>query len=562
LATLVARDISYERSGRTVLDRVSISISPETCLGVVGPNGVGKSTLLQILAGLLPPLSGTVRYDPPAATVGYLAQEQSSLPGETVRQAVNRRTGVAAAEAELADAAAGLGAGRPSDIDRYTVALSRYESLAGGDLDARLASALAEVGLGADLADREVATLSGGQEARLALAVVILSRFDLTLLDEPTNDLDFEGLRRLESFVAHRRGGMVIVSHDRAFLDGTVTNVLELDEHRHTGQLYGGGWSGYQAERVAALHHAGEAYAAYESTRRDLRARAERERQWATSGVSREKRNPRDNDKAQRDFRINKTEKLASRARRTERALDALPAVEKPWEGWDLRFSIAQAPRSGAVVIRLADAVVQRGDFRLGPLTLEIGWADRLALVGPNGSGKTTLVETLLGRLPLSGGSRWMGPSVVVGELGQDRRLLGGAIGAGGDGRHSGSGSGDTVVDAHMRATGSALSEARSLLAKFGLGAEAATRHPSSLSPGERTRAELAAFAAMGVNFLVLDEPTNHLDLPAIEQLESALESFDGTLLLVSHDRRLLEAVELDRRLELGSGGEVRAAAS
>jgi ATPase subunit of ABC transporter with duplicated ATPase domains len=548
MATLVARDLSYERGGRTVLDRVSISLGPETCLGVVGPNGVGKSTLLQILAGLLPPLSGTLRYDPPAATVGYLAQEQSSLPGETVRDAVNRRTGVAAAEAELADAAAGLSEGRPSDNDRYAVALARFESLAAGDLEARLSTALADVGLGADLADREVRTLSGGQEARLALAVVILSRFDLTLLDEPTNDLDFEGLRRLESFVTNRHGGMVIVSHDRAFLDRTVTSVLQLDEHHHTGQLFGGGWSGYQAERAAALQHASEAYAANESTRRDLRARAQRERQWATSGVSKEKRNPRDNDKAQRDFRINKTEKLASRARRTERALDALPSVEKPWEGWDLRFSIEQATRSGAVVIRLEDAVVRRGTFTLGPVTLEIGWADRLALIGPNGSGKSTLVETVLGRLPLASGTRWMGPSVVVGELGQDRRILG----AGGDG--------ETVVDAFMRVTGSALSEARSRLAKFGLGAEAAIRYPSSLSPGERTRAELAAFAALGVNFLVLDEPTNHLDLPAIEQLESALEGFDGTLLLVSHDRRLLETVKLDRRLELGPGGDVREA--
>ncbi len=366
LATLVARDITFERGGRTVLDQVSVTLSPETCLGVVGPNGVGKSTLLQILAGLLTPLSGTVRVDPPTATVGYLAQEQSSLPGETVRQAVNRRTGVAAAEAELADAAANLSGGGPSDNDRYAVALARYESLAAGDLDARLSTTLQEVGLGAALADSEVATLSGGQEARLALAVVVLSRFDLTLLDEPTNDLDFDGLRRLESFVANRRGGMIIVSHDRAFLDGAVTDVLELDEHHHTGQLYGGGWSGYQAERAAALSHATEAYATYEANRRDLRVRAQRERQWATSGVSREKRNPRDNDKAQRDFRINKTEKLASRARRTERAMEALDVVEKPWEGWDLRFSIEQAPRSGAVVVRLEDAVMERGRLQVG----------------------------------------------------------------------------------------------------------------------------------------------------------------------------------------------------
>jgi ATPase subunit of ABC transporter with duplicated ATPase domains len=491
-----------------------------------------------------------VRADPPAATIGYLAQEQASLPGETLRQAVTRRTGVAAAEAELADAAAALSTGRPEADDRYAVALARYESLGAGDLEARLSTTLNEVGLGAELADREVATLSGGQEARLALAVVVMSRFDLTLLDEPTNDLDFDGLRRLESFVANRRGGMVIVSHDRAFLDGTVTSVLELEEHRCTGQLYGGGWAGYQAERAAALAHAAEAYATYDATRRELRARAQRERQWATSGVSREKRNPKDNDKAQRDFRINKTEKLASRARRTERAMDALDVVEKPWEGWDLRFSIEQAPRSGAVVVRLQDAVLQRGDFTLGPLTLEIGWADRLALVGPNGSGKTTLVETILGRLPLASGSRWIGPSVVVGELGQDRRLLGSGRGDGGRGD-------ETVVDALMRNTGSTLSEARSLLAKFGLGAEAATRRPASLSPGERTRAELAAFAAVGVNFLVLDEPTNHLDLPAIEQLEAALASFEGTLLLVSHDRRLLETVALGRRLELGPGGEI-----
>jgi ATPase subunit of ABC transporter with duplicated ATPase domains len=345
---------------------------------------------------------------------------------------------------------------------------------------------------------------------------------------------------------------MVIVSHDRAFLDGAVTDVLELDDHHHTGRLFGGGWSGYQAERAAALSHATEAYATYEATRRDLRARAQRERQWATSGISREKRNPKDNDRAQRDFRINKTEKLASRARRTERALEALDSVEKPWEGWELRFFIEQAPRSGAVVARLEDAVIERGDFTLGPLTLEIGWAERLALVGPNGSGKTTLVETILGRLPLASGTRRIGPSVVVGELGQDRRVLG--LGAGDRGSYRKT---ETVVDALMRTTGSTLSEARSLLAKFGLGAESAVRQAWSLSPGERTRSELAAFAALGVNFLVLDEPTNHLDLPAIEQLESALENFDGTLLLVSHDRRLLETVELGRRLELGPGGTI-----
>jgi ATPase subunit of ABC transporter with duplicated ATPase domains len=356
-------------------------------------------------------------------------------------------------------------------------------------------------------------------------------------LDEPTNDLDFDGLARLEEMVARRRGGMVIVSHDRAFLDGAVTDVLEIEAHTRRARLYGGGWAGYLAERAADRAQAEEAYSVYQSQRSELARRAQRERQWATSGVSKEKKNPRDNDKAQRDFRINRTERLASRARRTERAMEALEVVEKPWEGWDLRFSIHEATRSGAVVAHLEDAVLERGDFVLGPFTLDIAWADRVALVGPNGSGKTTLVEALLGRLPLAAGIRRIGPSVVVGELGQDRRVL--------------SESSSSLVEAFTAATGLPMSSARSHLAKFGLDASTAVRAPSSLSPGERTRAELAAFAAKGVNFLVLDEPTNHLDLPAIEQLESALEGYEGTLLLVSHDRRLLESVTVTRRIVL-----------
>jgi ATPase subunit of ABC transporter with duplicated ATPase domains len=541
-ATLVAHHVHHERGGHLVLDDISLTVGPDTCLGVVGPNGVGKSTLLQILAGLLVPTSGERRVDPPSATVGYLDQEHARDEGETVAAALTRRAGVAAAENELAAAAAGLATGSPEADDRYAAALARYEATSAGNVEARLVSACAQVGLPVGVGTQPVSTLSGGTEAKVALAAILLSRFDVTLLDEPTNDLDFDGLARLEDVVARRRGGMVIVSHDRTFLEQTVTDVLKLDEHSRHGRTYGGGWMAYQSERTADQAHAATDYAVYEAQRNELRRRAQRERQWATTGVAREKKNPRDNDTSQRNFRIERTETLAGRARRTERALDALQTVDKPWEGWDLRFTINEATRSGDVVVRLEDAVVERGAFTLGPFTLDIAWADRVALVGPNGSGKTTLVETLLGRLPLAAGTRRLGPSVVIGELAQDRRTLGDRA---------------TLADAFTAATGLPRDQARSQLAKFGLDARAVLRPSSSLSPGERTRAELAAFAALGVNFLVLDEPTNHLDLPAIEQLESALQSFGGTLLLVSHDRRLLEAVTTTRRVELPGHDDV-----
>jgi ATPase subunit of ABC transporter with duplicated ATPase domains len=533
-ATLVAANLSVERGTHTVLHDVSLTIAPGSCLGVVGPNGVGKSTLLRVLAGSERPDAGSVRADPPGSTIGYLTQEHEQRAAETVRQALHRHTGVAAAEAELSDAADALSRATPGSEDRYASALERFEALGAGDLDGRIDGVLEELGLRAELAARSTMSLSGGQAARVALAAIILSRYAITLLDEPTNDLDFEGLEHLEKFVANRSGPMVIVSHDRAFLENTIDTVLELDEHTHSGKLFGGGWSAYLDERATARRHAEEAYETYSERRHGLLDRARRERQWATAAVGRERRDQRDNDKAQRDFRINRTEQLASRARRTERAINRLEVVEKPWEGWDLRFTIDQAPRAGAVVARLEDAMIERGMFKLGPIDLELGWAERVALVGPNGSGKTSVVRALLGQLPLSSGSRWMGPSVVVGELGQDRTAL--------SGRRS-------VMETVMERCGLTVPETRSLLAKFGLGSEHVERSASSLSPGERTRAELATFQARGVNFLVLDEPTNHLDLPAIEQVEEALAAFSGTLLLVTHDRRLLESVDLTRSI-------------
>jgi ATPase subunit of ABC transporter with duplicated ATPase domains len=534
--TLTATGIVVTHGRETVLDGVDLTVSDGHRIGVVGPNGAGKSTLLRVLAGELRPESGRVTAAPRTLAVGYLAQEQVAVPGESVREALARRTGVASATADLLKASVSLAGAAPGADDDYAEALERYLALGAADFESRVEEVCADVGLAADRLDIGVTDLSGGQRARVGLAAILLARFDVFLLDEPTNDLDFAGLERLERFVAGLAGGAVIVSHDRRFLDRTVTEVVELDLHSHKAVVYGGSWASYLEAREVARRHSAERYEEYASTRSNLLDRVQTQKQWASVGVRKEKKSPRDNDKAQRDFRLNRTEHLASKVRISETALARLErdAVDKPWEPWELHLSFGGAGRSGDVVARLEGAVVERGAWRLGPIDLEIGRAERVAIVGPNGSGKSTLIGAILGTVPLSAGTRWFGPGVVVGTLDQPR--------AGFHGR---------LLDGFVAASGLIPAEARSLLAKFGLGASHVGRDVRTLSPGERTRAVLALLMAGNVNCLVLDEPTNHLDLPAIEELETALDAYEGTLLLVTHDRELLDRVAVTRTVSV-----------
>ncbi len=257
-------------------------------------------------------------------------------------------------------------------------------------------------------------------------------------------------------------------------------------------------------------------------------------------GTKNARRKAGDNDKLGRNLRSEASEKQAAKARQTQRMIERLDEVEEPRKEWELRMEIAAAPRSGAVVATLRDAVLRRGGFQLGPVSLSVDWADRIAITGANGSGKSTLLAALLGRVPADEGSAVLGSGVLTGEVDQARHLFDGP---------------EPLLEAFRSAADDMdPAEARTLLAKFGLKAHHVLRPAATLSPGERTRAALALLQGKGVNLLVLDEPTNHLDLPAIEQLESALEAFTGTLLLVTHDRRMLEAVRVNRRLRVADG--------
>ncbi|OII41103.1 ABC-F family ATP-binding cassette domain-containing protein [Plantibacter sp. MMLR14_011] len=544
-ATLVAQGLAGGHGHRTLFDGLDLTVAPGDVIGVVGMNGAGKSTLLHLLGGSLEPQAGTITLSPSDAFVGALPQEHERVVGESVAAYIARRTGCAAATEAMDAAAAALAeppqtGADPADV--YSAALDRWLASGAADLEERIPAVLADLGLDldADVTTTMMTSLSGGQAARVGLAALLLSRFDIVLLDEPTNDLDLDGLERLERFVQGLRGGVVLVSHDREFLARCVTRVLELDLAQQSNRVFGGGYEAYLEEREVARRHARDAYDEFADKKADLIGRARVQREWSSQGVRNAMKKAPDNDKIRRKASAESSEKQAQKVRQMESRIARLDEVEEPRKEWQLQFTIGSAPRSSTVVATLSEAVVRQGDFQLGPLSLQVNVGDRIGITGPNGAGKSTLLATLLGRREPDAGSASLGSSVRIGEIDQARSLLVGS---------------EPLAD-RFEAIVPDLSpgEVRTLLAKFGLKADHVNRPVDELSPGERTRAGLAVLQATGINLLVLDEPTNHLDLAAIEQLEEALESYDGTLLLVTHDRRMLDTVRIERRWVVEAG--------
>ncbi|MCX6395055.1 MAG: ABC-F family ATP-binding cassette domain-containing protein [Propionibacteriales bacterium] len=540
-ANLVTKDLAGGHAHRTLFESLDLTVAPGDVVGVVGANGAGKSTLLRILAGDLEPLGGVVTTAPRDAFVGWLPQEHERIAGETVGDYVARRTGSAQATAAMELAAAALGEDDPSGAagDAYTHAFDHWLASGAADLDERLAPMLADLGLDVG-ADALMTSLSGGQAARAALAALLLSRFDLVLLDEPTNDLDLAGLERLETFVRGLRSGVVLVSHDREFLSRVVTRIVELDLAQNQTTVYDGGYDSFLEERAIARKHARDAYDEFADKKADLVSRARTQREWSSQGVRNAMKKAPDNDKIRRKAQGESSEKQAQKVRQMESRIARLDEVDEPRKEWALQFTIAHAPRSSSVVATLDEATAALGDFTFGPASLQVSAGDRIGVTGPNGAGKTTLLRLLLGRLEPTTGRSSLGASVAVGEIDQSRTGLAEDQALG------------TAFELAM--TEMSPADVRTLLAKFGLKSDQVTSLVGKLSPGERTRAAMALLQARGVNLLVLDEPTNHLDLPAIEQLEEALDSYEGALLLVSHDRRLLDNVRLDQRWHVQDG--------
>lgn len=525
---LQIRDITKWFGDLKVLDRVNFTLNRGERAGLIGPNGCGKTTLLRIITGELAADRGSVQLTPPTARIGYLPQALSFAADATVADVLAAAEGErVAAEARLArlaeSVAAAEGPALGPALAEYDRALADFQALGGGARYADVDAVLAGLGMADVAITRRVATLSGGQKTRLGLARLLLAEPDLLLLDEPTNHLDIVALEWLEDYLAGYPGAVLLVSHDRAFLDRSVNRILALDDVTRTLREYAGGYSDYAAAVDRALE---KQWATYREQQKRIRQLQSSIRQL--SGQARRI------EGETIDFHYRRIAKdLARRAvvqkERLERMLASEEMVERPGLTWKLKLEFADAPRSGQDVLVIHDLRAGYGDrVVLDGVNLHLGYGERAVLIGPNGAGKTTLLKLITGELrPWSGEVR-LGRGVRLGYMAQEQETLEPAA---------------TPLALIRAAASLDETEARSFLHYFLFAEDEVFVPVGRLSFGERSRLALALLAVQGCNFLLLDEPINHLDIPSRERFEQAIARFQGTVLAVVHDRYFIERI-------------------
>ncbi len=510
----------------TVLDDITFNISRGERVGLIGPNGCGKTTLLRILLGQETPDRGSVNQTQAGLQVGYLAQGLELPPDYTLAQAIASVSGNAEqTEAHLAELAVQL-AQRPADRALQAAYDRALQTLQVSTANPQ--PILAALGLDAIPPEHRVGALSGGQKTRLGLALVLISEPSLLLLDEPTNHLDIGMLEWLEDWLASFSGAALIVSHDRTFLDRTVTSILELDAETHKIRQYDGSYSAYLEQKLAEQDRQWQEYSDWKDEIHQLRQAAAHVR-----GLARFRKGGKadSGDKFAKGFFANRGLETMRRAKHIEARLDRLlteDRVEKPKSAWQMKLEFANPEHVSRDVLALENLAVGYPGFQplLSDLNLVIRSGERVALIGPNGCGKTTLLRTIAGRLPPVQGVARLGTSVRLGYLSQEQEWI--------DPQHS-------ALVHILRTAPFNETEARSFLHYFLFTGDDPLRPAGSLSFGERARLMLAVLVARGCNFLLLDEPINHLDIPSRSRFEQALALFEGTVLAVVHDRYFIE---------------------
>lgn len=493
----------------TVLNGISFSLERGQKAGLIGYNGTGKTTLLKILAGLLEPDSGKVTTKKGAA-IRYMPQDTGLVSDETIRDYVRRISGIANLEERM---------------EKSEEAMTEYERRDGYTFYHRLDVMLAGFGLTDISSDRSINSLSSGQKSKVFMTGVLLSDPDILLLDEPTNNLDLPALIWLEDFLQRVDAACIIVSHDRLFLDRMVRKIFEIDWHTRTLNITSGRYSDYLVRKEKEMARQWREHEAQQEEIKRLEEQARKKKQEALSGS---RYIGTDNDKFLRGFKRDRASKSGKQAKAIEKRVEQMEIVEKPVERDVFRIHLRPTSPGGTRDITLTDVVAGYADkgFKVGPVSLSIPYGSRVVILGLNGTGKTTLLRAISGELPALEGRVSRGNTLAIGNLTQE---------------HDNLPREESIKDFLTRRTGIQVQEAYALFVKFGFKADEIDKLISSLSPGGRARLLFALFSVLSANVLILDEPTNHLDLEALEALEEAVTHYEGSIVLVSHDRRFLE---------------------
>ena len=526
---LMVNQLSKAYGIRTLFERVSFSIKPHERWGLVGVNGCGKSTLLRIIAGIEKPDRGTINLHPTNVLLGYLPQSLAFQQKESLGDFLHQiQTNQEYPYERLQELAHQLSQNytNPHLQQEYDILVGQLHKTEQNSIQ----ETLGMLGLGNIPLELEVTSLSGGQKTRLALAKTLLSKPQFLLLDEPTNHLDIPMLDWLESWINQFQGGILVVSHDRTFLDHTVTNILGIDEDKKLITTYSGNYSNYIHQKEAEREKHRQSYLQQQEEISRLRkaAAATRESAHFHKGG---KTDPNNTDGISIGFFADRTKETVRKAKNIEKRIDKMlheERVDKPRQHWQMRVKLDETQRSGKDVLILdLCSIGFPNKPLLTNLQLTLRYGERVGLVGPNGCGKTTLLRTILGQIPLLAGKVRLGANVIIGYMSQEQEEL------------PQKGNPLTLI---LSCVSMSETQARSFLAFYLFIGDEVFKPIEHLSYGEKARLALASLVVQGCNFLMLDEPINHLDIPSRARFEQALAQFQGSILAVVHDRFFLNS--------------------
>lgn len=536
---LELKEVSKSFCGKVILSNISFTVDYGEKAGIIGSNGVGKSTLLKIIARQLHQDSGEINTNT-LESIGYLKQE-FEIPEESlsVTSFIKWYIGIDKLEKRLNELQEELEKNE-SNIEEFCAVQEKYIRLDGYNFDYKLDNILNGLGILPVARNKKIKDLSGGQKSKIILAAVLLKGADLLLLDEPTNNLDIKSIEWLEGYLKSVNMPCLIVSHDRRFLNAVTTKTLEINFFDRTLSSYPGNYAQYREFKEAKEKRQLELYEAQQEKKKELQDSIRQKKDWASKG---RKQGVKDNDKYTRGYERDRSSGLASKARKIEKQIEKLDKIERPRVKKKLKININFSKIKGSTMIYAKELICgYPNGFKTSPITFDVKFGEKVIIVGENGSGKSTFIKTLFSNLEKISGTMDIGTGLNIGYISQDTKI-------------------DTDQDLEQFIIESIdeekledKSKVYTTLAQFNFTYEERQKKYAMLSPGERTRARLVIFSLLDINVLVFDEPTNHLDIEALEALEEVISSFDGTVIAISHDREFIGRVHPDKIYKMENG--------